>query len=117
MPRARVWLLVVLLAPLLTTAPAVTQGDAQGVAPAAAPLPPKLAAYKQEVAQSIQDSKIEFSIDQQPYVQGYLAVQSIYLNLKNGNDIGGGQPTLTGPSFVDSSNIDTILPFAEKNTR
>ncbi len=70
-----------------------------------------------DAAKAIKDGKIEFSIDQQPYVQGYLAVQSIYLNLKNGNDIGGGQPTLTGPSFVDSSNIDTILPFAEKNTR
>jgi simple sugar transport system substrate-binding protein len=50
-------------------------------------------------------------------VQGYLAVQSLYLYKKNGNDIGGGKPTLTGPSFVDSSNIDKIIPFAENNTR
>ena len=70
-----------------------------------------------EAAKAIKDGKIQFSIDQQPYVQGYLAVQSLYLNLKNGNDIGGGQPVLTGPSFVDSSNIDVILPFTEKNTR
>jgi simple sugar transport system substrate-binding protein len=71
----------------------------------------------QEVAQSIQDKKIEFSIDQQPYVQGYLAVTSLYLYLKNGNDIGGGKPVLTGPSFVDSTNIATILPFTKNNTR
>jgi simple sugar transport system substrate-binding protein len=70
-----------------------------------------------EAAKAIKDGTIEFSIDQQPYVQGYLAVQSLYLNKKNGNDIGGGQPVLTGPSFVDSSNIDAILPFTEKNTR
>jgi simple sugar transport system substrate-binding protein len=70
-----------------------------------------------DAAQAIKDGRIEFSIDQQPYVQGYLAVQSLYLNLKNGNDIGGGGPVLTGPSFVDSSNIDTILPFAQNNTR
>ena len=70
-----------------------------------------------DAAKAIKDGEIEFSIDQQPYVQGYLAVQALYLNLKNGNDIGGGKATLTGPSFVDSSNIDTILPFAEKNTR
>jgi simple sugar transport system substrate-binding protein len=70
-----------------------------------------------DAAQAIKDGKIEFSIDQQPYVQGYLAVQSLYLNLKNGNDIGGGGPVLTGPSFVDDSNIDTILPFAQNNTR
>ena len=70
-----------------------------------------------DAAQRIKDGDIEFSIDQQPYVQGYLAVSSLYLNLKNGNDLGGGGPVLTGPSFVDASNIDTILPFAQNNTR
>ncbi|OJF14636.1 sugar ABC transporter substrate-binding protein [Couchioplanes caeruleus] len=70
-----------------------------------------------EIAQSIQDGKIEFSIDQQPYVQGYMAVTSLYLYLKNGNDIGGGKPVLTGPSFVDKDNIATILPFTKNNTR
>jgi simple sugar transport system substrate-binding protein len=71
----------------------------------------------EQAAQYIQDGKIEFSIDQQPYVQGYLAVTSLYLYLKNGNDIGGGQAVLTGPSFVDKTNIATILPFAKNNTR
>ena len=70
-----------------------------------------------DAAQRIKDGDIMFSIDQQPYVQGYLAVQSLYLNLKNGNDIGGGRPVLTGPSFVDQENIDVILPFAQNNTR
>jgi len=71
----------------------------------------------QEAAQDIKDGKIEFSIDQQPYVQGYMAVTSLYLNIKNGNDIGGGKPVLTGPSFVDKTNIDKILPFTKNNTR
>ena len=70
-----------------------------------------------DAAQAIKDGDIQFSIDQQPYVQGFMAVTSLYLYLKNGNDIGGGQPVLTGPSFVDAENIDTILPFAQKNTR
>jgi simple sugar transport system substrate-binding protein len=70
-----------------------------------------------DAAKDIKDGKIEFSIDQQPYVQGYMAIQSLYLYKKNGNDIGGGRAVLTGPSFVDKSNIDTILPFAQKNTR
>jgi simple sugar transport system substrate-binding protein len=70
-----------------------------------------------DAAQAIKDGKIEFSIDQQPYVQGYLAIQALYLNKKNGNDIGGGKAVLTGPSFVDKTNIDTILPFAKNNTR
>ena len=70
-----------------------------------------------DAAQRIKDGDIEFSIDQQPYVQGYMAVTALYLNLKNGNDIGGGGPVLTGPSFVDQDNIDAILPFAQNNTR
>jgi simple sugar transport system substrate-binding protein len=37
--------------------------------------------------------------------------------LTNGNDIGGGKPTLTGPSFVDATNIDKIAGFAQNNTR
>ncbi|MGY1634044.1 substrate-binding domain-containing protein [Geodermatophilus sp. SYSU D01186] len=70
-----------------------------------------------DVAQAIQNGDIAFSIDQQPYVQGYMAVTSLWLNLTNGNDIGGGQPVLTGPSIVDESNIDVILPYTENNTR
>ena len=70
-----------------------------------------------DAAKAIKDGKIVFSIDQQPYVQGYLAVSSLYLYKKNGNDLGGGRAVLTGPSFVDASNIDAILPFTEKNTR
>ena len=69
------------------------------------------------MVQAIQDKKIEFSVDQQPYLQGYLAVDSLWLKLTNGNDIGGGKPVLTGPSFVDSSNIDKIAGFAANNTR
>jgi simple sugar transport system substrate-binding protein len=70
-----------------------------------------------EVVQAIKDKKIEFSVDQQPYLQGYEAVDSLWLQLTNGNDIGGGKPTLTGPSFVDATNIDKIAGFAQNNTR
>jgi simple sugar transport system substrate-binding protein len=73
--------------------------------------------FNTDIGQAIQDGKVEFSIDQQPYVQGYMAVTSLYLNLKNGNDLGGGKPVLTGPSFVDKTNIDKILPYAKNNTR
>lgn len=70
-----------------------------------------------DVAQQIKDGKILFSVDQQPYLQGYLAVDSLWLYLTNKNDIGGGQPVLTGPSFVDSTNIDAIAEYAANNTR
>jgi simple sugar transport system substrate-binding protein len=71
----------------------------------------------EDAAQAIKDGKIEFSVDQQPYVQGYMAVTALYLYLKNGNDIGGGKAVLTGPSFVDSTNIADIIKYAANNTR
>jgi simple sugar transport system substrate-binding protein len=71
----------------------------------------------QDAAQAIKDGKIQFAVDQQPYVQGYMAVEALWLNITNGNDIGGGKPTLTGPSIVDSTNIDQILPYTKNNKR
>jgi simple sugar transport system substrate-binding protein len=70
-----------------------------------------------DVAQQIQNGGIAFSVDQQPYVQGYMAVTALWLNLTNGNDIGGGGPVLTGPSIVDKSNIAPIVGYAKNNTR
>jgi simple sugar transport system substrate-binding protein len=70
-----------------------------------------------DAAKAIKDGRIGFSVDQQPYVQGYMAVTSLWLNLTNGNDIGGGKPVLTGPSFVDATNIDQILPYTSSNKR
>jgi simple sugar transport system substrate-binding protein len=70
-----------------------------------------------DVAKDIQAGTVSFAIDQQPYVQGYMAVQSLWLNLTNGNDLGGGKPVLTGPSFVDDTNIGKIAEYAARNTR
>jgi simple sugar transport system substrate-binding protein len=65
-----------------------------------------------DAAQAIKDGKIQFAVDQQPYVQGYMAVTSLWMN-----DIGGGKATLTGPSIVDTTNIDQILPYTKNNRR
>ena len=70
-----------------------------------------------DAAQAVADGKIQFFIDQQPYLQGYMAVTQLYLYKKNGNILGGGLPVLTGPSFVDKTNIAQILPFVKQNTR
>jgi simple sugar transport system substrate-binding protein len=71
----------------------------------------------QDAAQAIKDGKIAFAVDQQPYVQGYQSVLMLWMNITNGNDLGGGQPVLTGPSIVDSTNIDQILPYTKNNRR
>ena len=70
-----------------------------------------------DAAQAVQDGKIQFFVDQQPYLQGYMAITQLYLFKKNGNILGGGKAVLTGPSFVDKSNIAQILPFVKRNTR
>lgn len=70
-----------------------------------------------EAAEAVKSGDIQFCIDQQPYLQGYLAITQLYLYKKNGNILGGGEASLTGPSFVDTTNVEAILPFILKNTR
>lgn len=71
-----------------------------------------------ELTKAIQDGSIEFAVDQQPYLQGYLAIDGLWLYKNNGNYSGGGeQPVLTGPAFVDKSNVDAVSEFAAKGTR
>ncbi|MEU6575627.1 substrate-binding domain-containing protein [Streptomyces sp. NPDC046805] len=67
---------------------------------------------------AISKGTIQFAVDQQPYLQGYLAIDSLWLYKNNGNYSGGGeQPVLTGPAFVDKSNVDSVARFAAKGTR
>ena len=68
-------------------------------------------------ADLIGQGKLEWAIDQQPYVEGYESVDLIWLNKINGNVVGGGQPVLTGPTFVDKSNIADVAKFAKVGTR
>jgi simple sugar transport system substrate-binding protein len=65
----------------------------------------------------IQHGKLQWAIDQQPYVEGYEAVDLLWLNKVNGNLVGGGQAVLTGPTFVTSANIDQVAAFAKAGTR
>jgi simple sugar transport system substrate-binding protein len=69
------------------------------------------------VVDAIKNGTVEWAVDQQPFLQGYLAIDSLWLYLTNRNVIGGGLPTLTGPSFVDESNIDSVADLAEAGTR
>jgi simple sugar transport system substrate-binding protein len=66
---------------------------------------------------SIQNGDVQWAVDQQPYLQGYLAIDSLWLFLSNKNQIGGGQATLTGPSFIDKSNIEAVAALAKAGTR
>lgn len=66
---------------------------------------------------ALEDGSIEFAVDQQPYLQGYEAVDELWLLKNNGNVIGGGRPVLTGPAIVTRDQAATIKPFADRGTR
>ena len=80
----------------------------------------KLATFdlNKDAVGAIEAGKIQWAIDQQPYLQGYLSVDSLWLYKTNGNYSGGGEaPVLTGPAFVDKSNVAKVAAFAAKGTR
>ncbi|MEU0413488.1 sugar ABC transporter substrate-binding protein [Streptomyces griseorubiginosus] len=71
-----------------------------------------------ELVKAVQDGTIQFAVDQQPYLQGYLAVDSLWLYKNNGNFSGGGTaPVLTGPAFITKDNAADVAKFAAKGTR
>jgi simple sugar transport system substrate-binding protein len=70
-----------------------------------------------EAPAAIRSGALAWAIDQQPYLQGYLAVDALWLLKTNGNVMGGGQTVLTGPYFVDKTNVDAIAKFAAAGTR
>jgi ABC-type sugar transport system substrate-binding protein len=80
----------------------------------------KLATFdlNKDLVKAVQNGTVEFAVDQQPYLQGYLAVDSLWLYKTNGNFSGGSTaPVLTGPAFIDKTNADTVAKFAANGTR
>ena len=70
----------------------------------------------EEIAK-IKSGAVQWAVDQQPYVQGYESVDSLWLYLTNGDLLGGGQTVLTGPSFIDSTNVEQVATYAERGRR
>ena len=70
-----------------------------------------------DVVKAVKAGEIEFAVDQQQYLQGYLPVVFLTLFNENANTVGGGLPVLTGPGFVDKSNADTVEQLATEGTR
>ena len=71
----------------------------------------------EDVTAAIESGDINFTIDQQQYLQGYLTIITLYLNQTNLNTVGGGFPVLTGPGFVDTDNVGEIKTLVEAGTR
>jgi simple sugar transport system substrate-binding protein len=70
-----------------------------------------------DVLTAIEEGEMLFAVDQQQYLQGYLPIQFLKLYNENLNTVGGGQPVLTGPGFVDQSNAAEVKDLADAGTR
>lgn len=66
--------------------------------------------------EAVQRGTMNFLIDQQQYLQGYLGVQTAVLYAQYGL-LPGNEIILTGPGFVDASNAEQVLDLAAKGIR
>jgi simple sugar transport system substrate-binding protein len=57
-----------------------------------------------------------FSIDQQPYMQGYLAVSALYGYIKWGLEL-PQKPILTGPAIISKDNVETAIAGSAAGVR
>jgi simple sugar transport system substrate-binding protein len=70
-----------------------------------------------EVLAAVRDGHLLFAIDQQPYLQGYLAIVLLTQYLETKAMPGGGQIIRTGPSFVTKENAADVIALAERGMR
>jgi simple sugar transport system substrate-binding protein len=70
-----------------------------------------------DVINDIKSGNIVFAVDQQQYLQGYLPIVFLKLYIENANTIGGGLPVLTGPGFIEKSNVARVAKLASAGTR
>jgi simple sugar transport system substrate-binding protein len=70
-----------------------------------------------KVADALQDGTLGFAVDQDPYLQGYQAVDLLWLYRYNRDMLGGGRPVLTGPQIVTKDDAKTRAEYTKRGTR
>ncbi|MFE9674929.1 sugar ABC transporter substrate-binding protein [Streptomyces sp. NPDC006259] len=70
-----------------------------------------------KVAAGLAEGTLGFAVDQQPYLQGYQAVDLLWLYRYNGDVLGGGKPVLTGPQIITEDQADELARYTERGTR
>lgn len=70
-----------------------------------------------KVAAGLQDGTLGFAVDQQPYLQGYEAVDLLWLNRYNADVLGGGKPVLTGPQIITKDDAAELAAYTKRGTR
>jgi simple sugar transport system substrate-binding protein len=103
---------------LITISAGDANSAANGVSQAGVGDKVKLASFDMDETglTRIKDGKQLFAIDQQPYLQGYLAVSLLNGFVNYGLDL-PTKPVLTGPGIVSKDNVDAILAGAAAGAR
>ncbi|WP_420036507.1 sugar ABC transporter substrate-binding protein [Streptomyces sp. cg28] len=70
-----------------------------------------------EVVRRLKAKEVSFAVDQQPYLQGYEAVDLLWLHKYNANVLGGGKPVLTGPALVTEKDVPKLEKYTARGTR
>ncbi|MFI1101899.1 sugar ABC transporter substrate-binding protein [Streptomyces melanogenes] len=70
-----------------------------------------------KVAAELKDGTLGFAVDQQPYLQGYEAVDLLWLYKYNGDVLGGGLPVLTGPQIITKDAAAKLEDYTKRGTR
>ena len=68
-----------------------------------------------EILIAIDEGKMDFAIDQQQYMQGYLPI--VLLRLYNKTGVMPGADVLTGPGFVTKENAADVISWAKDGVR
>ena len=69
------------------------------------------------VAAELKNGTLGFAVDQQPYLQGYEAVDLLWLYKYNADALGGGKPVLTGPQIVTKDQAAALDEYTKRGTR
>ncbi|MFF6994355.1 sugar ABC transporter substrate-binding protein [Streptomyces sp. NPDC008313] len=70
-----------------------------------------------KVAAELKDGTLGFAVDQQPYLQGYEAVDLLWLYKYNADVLGGGKPVLTGPQIITEKQAAALEEYTKRGTR
>ncbi|MDX3853112.1 sugar ABC transporter substrate-binding protein [Streptomyces sp. AK02-01A] len=70
-----------------------------------------------KVASLLKAGTLGFAVDQQPYLQGYEAVDLLWLYRYNADVLGGGRPVLTGPQIITGKDAGALEGYTERGTR
>ena len=70
-----------------------------------------------DVLEAVRRGKLEFAVDQQPYLQGYLPIVMLVNRARYGLFPAQGDVVATGASFVTRANADKALELSRRSIR